>query len=316
MRKEKETVNSLIAWLKTAPAYDEAMKMIKTCKHCGCDYNFELYLRSYPNSHRDIQNWQAVRLVRIFLRSNTCMLNHYKVKSQVQYDKPIKNFKHGHCIHGPEGLIISPTYTSWISAKQRCYNKNSEHYKDYGALGITVCKRWKNSFANFLKDMGERPDGHWLMRLNKKIKFSKLNCKWATPQEISDNRDMPIIKYNLGGEEVTIKEVAEKYHIKKNIAACRLHQGWSKESFERGKNMITLNNHTKLLRKLFDSHKEVLTLKEIEFMSLRIGIDSTPKTLQEVADMKGLTRQRVAQILDNSVFKMMKSINNFNKAEL
>jgi len=313
MSKEKMTVNGLIAWLKKAPAYDEAMAMIKTCKHCGCDYNFELYLRSYPNSHRDIQNCQPVRLVRIFLRSNTCMLNHYKVKSRVKYKPLSRNFKHGHCIHGPEGIIISPTYTSWVAAKQRCYNKNSKLYKNYGGLGVTVCKRWKNSFANFLKDMGEQPSGYCLKIINKKLPYSKRNCKWATHQEISDNRDMPIVKYNLSGEEVTIKQVADRYHLRKNLAACRLYQGWSKESFERGKNVVTLNNRTKLLKKLFESHKEVLTLKEIEFISLRIGIDSTtPRTLQEVADIKGLTRQRVAQILDMAVFKMMKSVNDSN----
>jgi predicted DNA-binding protein YlxM (UPF0122 family) len=201
--------------------------------------------------------------------------------------------------------------------RQGCYNKNLRRYIYYGAKGITVCSRWINSFVNFLEDMGEKPNGYCLLRIDKKLPYSKNNCKWATHQEICDNRDMPIVKYKLGGNEFTNKQIAEKYNLNKRTSWARLRMlGWDKESFERGKNIKGLNNKTKSLRKLFENYKEVLTLKEIEFVSLRIGIDSTPRTLQEVADIKRLTKQRVAQIIDMAVFKMMKSVNNFNKTKL
>ncbi len=74
----------------------------------------------------------------------------------------------------------SPTYLSWAGMKQRCYDKNSKNYKRYGELGITVCERWLESFENFLEDMGERPEGMSLNRVNGAKMYSKENCKWDT----------------------------------------------------------------------------------------------------------------------------------------
>ncbi len=61
-------------------------------------------------------------------------------------------------------LCNTPTYKSWQAMRTRCLNKNSDQYPDYGARGITICERW-NSFENFLEDMGHRPDGTTIDRI-------------------------------------------------------------------------------------------------------------------------------------------------------
>lgn len=70
---------------------------------------------------------------------------------------------------------------------QRCTDVNSDKYHRYGGRGITVCDSWRVSFTAFLSDMGERPAGMTLNRVNNNEGYSKENCKWATPKEQMDN---------------------------------------------------------------------------------------------------------------------------------
>jgi len=77
---------------------------------------------------------------------------------------------------------MSPTYRSWVSMRSRCQNPSAPGYKEwYGGKGIKVCKRW-NDFVNFLADMGVRPAGHTLDRINSKGNYTPKNCRWATPK--------------------------------------------------------------------------------------------------------------------------------------
>ena len=61
----------------------------------------------------------------------------------------------------------------------RCHNSSFPKYYDYGGRGITVCDRWRNSFDNFVEDMGDRPDGHTLDRINISGNYEPSNCRWA-----------------------------------------------------------------------------------------------------------------------------------------
>lgn len=79
------------------------------------------------------------------------------------------------------------TSISWRAMIQRCTSKNHCKYPRYGGRGITVCDRWKN-FNNFLEDMGDRPQGKTLDRINNDEGYYKENCRWATPKEQRSNQ--------------------------------------------------------------------------------------------------------------------------------
>lgn len=99
-----------------------------------------------------------------------------------------------HYIHGQSGCCKknngkgTPTYESWTAMKARCYHKRGKDYGHYGARGIVVCDAWKQSFLTFLKDMGERPEGKSLGRINNDGNYEPGNCRWETNLEQQNNR--------------------------------------------------------------------------------------------------------------------------------
>lgn len=104
--------------------------------------------------------------------------------------------------------------------KDRCLNKKHEHYIDYGARGIRVCERW-NKFANFLADMGERPEGKSLDRINNDGNYEPGNCRWATLTEQAWNtRQTKLIALN--GETMPIMAWARKLGIAPSALRYRL----------------------------------------------------------------------------------------------
>jgi len=86
--------------------------------------------------------------------------------------------KHGHTRNGKN----SPTYESWSAMRLRCQNPNHVGWKRYGGRGIKVCSRWQ-SFVNFLADMGKRPRGKTIHRLDNDKHYEPGNCVWATAEE-------------------------------------------------------------------------------------------------------------------------------------
>lgn len=92
--------------------------------------------------------------------------------------------KHG---HGSYVAGVSRTYKSWQEMRARCNNKRSISYPNYGGRGISICARW-SEFENFLADMGERPEGKSLDRIENNGNYEPNNCRWATSKEQNNKR--------------------------------------------------------------------------------------------------------------------------------
>lgn len=84
-------------------------------------------------------------------------------------------------------LVGTPEYSSWRHMMQRCYNKKDDAYSRYGGRGIFVHRSWHNPLR-FLRDMGTRPKGTSLDRIDNEGIYEKANCRWATPHEQNNNR--------------------------------------------------------------------------------------------------------------------------------
>ena len=124
------------------------------------------------------------------------------------------------------GMTGTPEHKIWRGIKARCYIKSATGFKNYGGRGITVCKRWLNSFENFYKDMGLRPTGaHSLERVNNNAGYSKRNCVWAGRKTQSRNK-RNTVKIYFRKQNLTIPEWSEITGITSNTLYRRMYRGW------------------------------------------------------------------------------------------
>lgn len=141
-------------------------------------------------------------------------------------------------IRTPEGLDLStltgrarclmPEYTALKCAKSRCSNPNNPSWRYYGARGIKVCQRWKNSFPAFLRDMGPRPGPEYsLDRINPALDYTPENCRWSSHQEQASNRNGYNRNLTHRGKTQCLAAWSRQTGLSAATISWRLKRGWT-----------------------------------------------------------------------------------------
>lgn len=115
-----------------------------------------------------------------------------------------KNLTHGQTAGGR----TSPTMKAWSHAKARCYTRSNKSFPDYGARGIRMCDRWRESFSAFLADMGECPPGLTLDRIDMNGHYEPGNCRWAD-RKVQNRNKRNVHMVEVDGEPMSLPEAAE-----------------------------------------------------------------------------------------------------------
>jgi hypothetical protein len=122
--------------------------------------------------------------------------------------------------NGPPRSAYPKGYSSWVAMRSRTRNSNATDYKYYGGKGIVVDPSW-DDFSVFLRDMGERPEGHTLDRIDNSKGYCKENCRWATRAEQQHNTrrtklkpaNIPQIRRFRAGTNLSVKELGQVFQI-------------------------------------------------------------------------------------------------------
>ena len=123
---------------------------------------------------------------------------------------------------------LKSTKQCWSDMKQRCSNPKLPQYKNYGGRGITVCARWLESFENFLVDMGEKPLGLTIDRINVDGNYEPQNCRWLSKAGQQKNRrNCQIFTHN--GMTMTMREWAKLIGRHEATLSARVRRGYSLE---------------------------------------------------------------------------------------
>jgi hypothetical protein len=127
--------------------------------------------------------------------------------------------------HGGTGTKV---YGVWHAMINRCRDRNDPAYKDYGGRGIIICERWME-FANFAADMGPRPEGGTLDRIDVNGNYEPGNCRWADAKKQANNRRNNM-RLMFNGEDLTMSEWADRLGVSKSRIKNRIDAGWTIEA--------------------------------------------------------------------------------------
>lgn len=157
----------------------------------------------------EVKNIDGVSIRRGHTKSCGCLLIESCTKNG------LKRKTHGQS-YKKEGI-----YHIWQSLKARCLNESNGSYMNYGGRGITVCDRWRNSFESFSEDMGQRPKGFTIDRIDTNGNYQPDNCRWATNADqcqnkrnnVLNSRDVDKIRLDYSIEKETYKSIADRHGI-------------------------------------------------------------------------------------------------------
>lgn len=172
----------------------------------------------------------------------------------------------------------------WRSMRNRCYNENQKSHKHYGGRGIVVCERWlgNDGFANFVADMGEKPFGYTIDRIDVNGNYEPSNCQWASMEEQANNK-------------------RTSRHLTANGKSMTLAQ-WARE--------IGCTPSAILLRLKKMSVEEALTKSVPERPNAKLTMDQARyarsqypmRTLQDIATELGVSKKTILNIIHNRIF--------------
>ena len=133
------------------------------------------------------------------------------------------NYRHGATTQRSK----SPEYIVWSAMHDRCRNPNNKRFARYGGRGISVCERWWE-FPLFLEDMGLRPQGHSIERINNDGNYEPENCRWATRVEQAANQAHSRL-ITAFGRTLTVSAWGRELGIERTTIRDRLKRGLSPE---------------------------------------------------------------------------------------
>jgi len=123
--------------------------------------------------------------------------------------------------HSKHGMEKTPEYRSWQAMKTRCYNPRSQDWERYGGRGISVCDRWFHSFENFFLDMGARPEGCSIDRIDNNGNYEPGNCRWACIKTQAQNKSNNLLLTHNGVTKC-LAEWADESGISRNTMYSRV----------------------------------------------------------------------------------------------
>lgn len=153
-------------------------------------------------------------------------------------------------INRRHGMFGTRVYRIWRGLLHRCLDSKSSSYRFYGARGVTVCERWRDSFEAFYADMGDPPTpAHTIDRRFNDRPYNKANCRWATMKEQQNNRSNNVV-IEFAGDSKTLTQWAEHLGFNAKTLQYRIERGWSVER------AFTEGIHDEKRRGLIPSRKE------------------------------------------------------------
>lgn len=195
-RARARNIEGMRSWALVAIAPTEKYRGSARLWHCRCDCGADSFQPAFLIVHKKI-------------KSCGCMTN-----SIIRAHRTV------------HGETDSPTWKSWKSMIDRCYERWHKSFKDYGGRGIGVCESWRKSYVSFRADMGQRPDGKSIGRIDNEQGYFAENCRWETAKEQARNRRDSRILY-FDGKSMCVAAWADELGIPRTALGKRLEDGWS-----------------------------------------------------------------------------------------